>query len=169
MSSFTISKKEYIKAAGLLAGISEEKKDHFFLYDYKNNCRFTDAGLMEAMTDCFEMNSISVYEQYSPRHEDEVLHTDNNDYIDIFKEYKKKGRAAAIWPETLKKCIFELNQFFQSAIYQTEKEAYEYKMMFLFGRIISALIPCIKGGYECQSWGELDISQINAENIETIF
>ena len=79
-----------------------------------------------------------------------------------------------MYPETLKKCVFEIRQFFHSAIYQTEKEEFEFKMRFLFNQIIDALIPCIMGGYECQSWGEFDLSSLDSfmedhSNIEILF
>ena len=116
------------------------------------------------------MNAVSVYEQYAPRHDDEVLNTDNKDYKNTFKKYRSIGKNIAIQPDALKTAIMELKSFFSNAIYQTEKEAYMWKMSIFFNRILVELMPFLYrvNRDDLQSWGSFDISNIKIEHYTRI-
>ena len=87
MSSFVISKSEYIKAAGLIAGLAEaSSKSHanrFWLYNFKDNRNYTTDDYYKTFCKCFEYNALSVQQQYK----DEQPELDDNEYKDVFKEY----------------------------------------------------------------------------------
>ena len=159
MSSFVIGKEDYVKAAGLLAGIVSVYPDTF-IWDHKADKRMEGTGFYDRFIECFEMNAISVYEQYK-HHPDEVLYTDGKDYTETFTAYKAIGKKYAAHPDTLKMMISEIRQFFRSALYQTEKESYSFMMEMLFYRIIDALTPLLYH-YEPKSWGSLDLSILDA-------
>ena len=158
MSSFVIGKKEYVKVAGILAGIKAVKRDKFWVYDYAAGHPMDEKDFYNNMVECFEMNALSFYEQYKPRHEDLEIYTDSNDYMTTFKAYKQKGIDYAI-SNKLNAVIMEIRQFFQSAIYQTEKESYSWKMHLLFDRLLVNLMPFMYSR-ECESWGEFRIDNI---------
>ena len=161
MSSYAIGKEEYIKAAGFIAGIKDVHRD-IWLYDYEYGRNMTADDFYTRFVECFEMNALSVYEQYAPRHDDEVLYTDSNDYKDTFKKYRAIGKSVAIQPDALKMAIMELKLFFKSAVYQTEKETYMWKMSMFFNRILVELMPFLYHANQddLHSWGDFDLSNI---------
>lgn len=74
MSSFAIEKREYIKAAGLVAGIVKAREVWIFNHRTQRNSEPED--FYDEFVRCFEMNAVSVQEQY---HED-VPWSDSNEY-----------------------------------------------------------------------------------------
>ena len=152
MSSFVISKKQYVKAAGIIAGISESARD-FWLYDYEAGRNSTPDDYYNRFSECYNMNALSVQDQYG----DTEPETDGDDYKDIFKEYRKKGKDIYFFGDK-KKAIIELLHFFNSALYQTETEAYYFKMQLYFYRIIVALLQyCDSSYHNSESWGTLEL------------
>ena len=154
MSSFVIEKREYIKAAGAIAGIVEASSrgiNEVYIYDHQAGRKMTEADFYNRFVECYEMNAISVQEQY-PMDE---LCTDSNDYMTEFKEYKKIGRRAAFDDRKLREIIFNLRDFLKSVEYQTEKEAYYFKMKMLFNEILVQLIGLLYP-HECECWGDFN-------------
>lgn len=149
MSSFVIGKNEYIKAAGLVAGLAKGLDLWFF--DIAKGKRFDDDTFYTKFVECFEMNALSVQEQYR----ESSPYTDSNEYRKEFEEYKNSGYYMAVSKEGIKNAIMELKQFFDGCIYQTEKEAYMYKMQMLFNDILVKLMPQLHK-VECTSWRTLD-------------
>lgn len=112
MSSFIIDKREFIKAAGLMYGIADNnrcKPMYFLNHVYEDFSKF------------YFLNAQSVDEQYN-----EVTEYDENAYLDIFEEYKRKGSICAIERginrQAYTKMIGGLKKFFDSVLYQTENE-----------------------------------------------
>ena len=149
MSSFVIDKQEYVKAAGLVSGIVEDKK--VWLYDYEANRKSEPADFYKRFVNCYEMNALSVMEQY----EDNEPETDSNKYTDVFKAYVAKGKTIATRPQKLTELILDLRQFFEGAKYQTEKEAYYFKMCMYFNAILAAFMPLLSS-YKSDCWGSID-------------
>lgn len=151
MSSFVIGKEEYIKAAGLIAGIAKVKRDQIFVYDYEKDKKIsTPEEWRDKFVQMFDMNALSVQEQY---HEKEV-YTDGCDYEQIFKKAYQIGINAAMGGD-LKDWIMKLRNFFHCAIYQTEKDAYFFKMQMFFYAILDQLMRYMHA--EPDNWGDLDI------------
>ncbi len=170
MSSFIISKEEYIKAAGLVAGLSETggtRRHTLWIYDYETRRNSTPEDYHRKFSEFYTMNALSVIEQY---HGDEVGADghDMNTYMDTFKKYQKIGKSAGITKENLKEIILELNSFFRSAMYQTENEVYNTKMQYFFNDIISQLFVFLFPGYETKSWGSLEIPEQRTK-VEPLF
>ena len=165
MSSYIIAKQEYMKAAGLVAGIAEGLD--LWLYDYETRRNSTKEDYKRRFAECYTMNSISVMEQY---HGDEVgaPANDTNEYTADFNKYYETGKQLYYHEQrnycdaALLHAIQELDKFFHSAIYQTEKDAYRFKMMMFFNQITAGFFSQyheIFGGYKKRSWGELKIEQ----------
>ena len=130
MSSFVIGKSEYIKAAGIIAGIAEASKNahtrRFWLYNYKDNRNYNTEDYYLTFCKCFEYNALSVQEQYK----DAQPSLDENEYKTEFKEYMQKGQRMYVYPrcEETKKAVMNLKRFFESCVYQTENEKYSFQM-----------------------------------------
>lgn len=141
MSSFIIAKQDYMRAAGLLAGIAEGTEraaHHLWIYDYQTNRNMTAEDYKREFEKLYQMNALSVQEQYH----DQDSSMDLNTYDADFQAYRKRGKLAAVGLDkiSLKEWINNLNRFFGSAIYQTEKYEYMFQMQFFFGRVICALL-----------------------------
>lgn len=156
MSSYVISKEEYIKAAGVVAGIVDKLNagslDRFWLYDYITRRNMTADDYYRNFAECFEMNALSVQEQYH----DDTPERDDNEYFDTFSEYRAKAKRNAGKPDKLREMVLMLHSFFKSAEYQTEKESYYWKMTTFFNRINSALLPFMTDQI-CETWGAIEL------------
>ena len=152
MSSFTISKKEYVKAAGIVAGIASIKK--MWVYDYQAGHNMEKKDYYERFVECFEMNALSVQEQYH----DDSPEFDSATYQDEFNLAYSYGRTtAAVEPHHLPEVIMNLRNFFSCAEYQTEKMEYMFKMRMLFNQILVELMKYMYNGPEADSWGTINI------------
>lgn len=115
MSSFIVSKREYVKAAGLMYGIEESKRDQhqYFL----NVCR-------KEFEHCYALNVISVNEQYG-----ENVEPDEESYDEEFEKYRKIGQRIYEGPAlhegvmSLSELRIKLWCFFRSVLYQVENDA----------------------------------------------
>ena len=159
MSSFVIEKVEYAKAAGAVAGIVEAHAHGIsgpYIFDYTTGRKMEGKDFLVRFSECFELNALNVYEYYRPRHDDEELYTDGGNYIKEFEEYRRKGRAAAGDPQKLREMVYNLRDFFQSAIYQTaENDAYFWKVKIFFNEILVALMGILYP-HKCKCWGTFE-------------
>ena len=156
MSSFVISKVEYVKAAGFVAGLMsayDHGSEALWMWDPELGRAMTEKDVYDRFVECFRMNAQSVYDQYSPRHPDETLCVDNEAYRAEFTEYRKKGQNVAYDETRLLECVQNLRDFFQSALYQTEDEESNDKMDRFFNRILVTLLPKLYP-HEVSCWGE---------------
>lgn len=152
MSSFVISKDQYAKAAGVVAGLFGSDRDMFF-YDYTAGRRATEKDFLDRFLECYEMNAASVIEQYNDP-EMEVTPANDKECKAAFLEGLKKGKSAYI--NDRRRAVSELMHFFRSALYQTEKEAYYFKMMMLFNRL--SVLMCERWILpRAESWGTLEL------------
>lgn len=109
MSSFVISKVEYIKAAGLMYGIEETTR-----YPHSWFLR----NVYDKFVECYEMNIKSVNEQYGHRHE---IGIDGAEYKDTFEQHRVIGRKIS-YRGKRDKLKEMLKQFFDSSLYQIEND-----------------------------------------------
>ena len=147
MSSFVVNKVEFIKAAGLIYGVlnNRREKSNYFL-----------SHLYDKFVECYMANEESVAEQY-----DEEVSYDDKEYKDVFEAYKAKGsRFEYEWlcgrgemsVTTLKA---SLHKFFNSVLYQIENERLYERTAAFFYQCISCLSreqSAINGW-----WGEVEI------------
>lgn len=150
MSSFIISKKEFIKAAGLMYGIEETKRDrHQWFLD----------NVREEFSHCHALNVASVNEQYD---DDEMPETE--EYDDVFEDYRKLGVAIYEGP-ALHEGVMKFRDlrvrlwcFFRSVLYQIENDAAHRMASQWFLICISKLyendLHAVEGW-----WGEVEIDE----------
>lgn len=157
MSSFVISKQEYIKAAGYIAGIAAGTSigsREFWLYDTIER-KNTDKQLYyKRFSQCYEMNAKSVQEQYK----DSEPEQDANEYKKEFETYYKKGYTLNMEDRDTKlRAISGIQQFFHSVLYQTENEKYNFLMTHWFFRIEDELMESLLlRGYTSENWGTFE-------------
>lgn len=117
MSSFVISKENYIKAAGIVAGIAEVTD--MFVFDYQKGRKMTAADFYDKFTQLFEMNALSVQEEWG----EEEPEQDNNTYMPVWNKALQAGKQKAYHGDLLQ-ITLGLIDFFSSIVYQIEKPAY---------------------------------------------
>lgn len=137
MSSFIISKQEYVKCAGLLFGYEEAKRDnHKWYLDH----------LYDWFVRCYELNVASVNEQYSDNAE-----LDKREFREEFSKYCRIGNHWYLFksrPDFLQSMV----DFFRSASYQTENEEMSKEMHNIFYICLTHIMPY---GHESW-WGSID-------------
>ena len=140
MSSCVIDKAAYMKAAGAVAAVADVyRKDiwhEIFIYDYEAGHRMEAEDFRRRFTRCFEMNCLSVQEQY---HDAEPF-TDESEHTDAYRAGYAIGKKAARDIPELRELIYNLRQFFGSCLYQIENRAYLFNMQAFFNEIIVALL-----------------------------
>lgn len=151
MSSFIINKEDYIKAAGLSAGIA--KATNVYLYDEKNHREMTTADYYSKFSEIFEMNSLSVQEQYN----DKESYNDYKDYANTFDRYYKKGLKVSMTTRDIE-AVAELNFFFRSVLYQIEKPAYYYQAKNFLDTLVIKLFEKVHP-VESENWGSFNFSE----------
>lgn len=146
MSSFIISKKEYIKAAGLVCGVVSCSK-------YGGNPVFC-TNAKKQFEHIYNLNVYSYEEQY-----DEDIEKDTCDYESVFNDYKELGRRIYMGLESkmsLDTLRYSLINFFRSATYQIENEDANMEAA-------SYLFTCVEMLYQDKTdgvdgfWGSVDI------------
>lgn len=156
MSSFIVSKREFIKAAGLMCGYEEAKRhSHKWFID----------NVRQEFEHAYALNVISVNEQYGDNTEPE-----EGNYDDVFDAYRKEG--ALIQTEGYKMGIVctkvadvmdkrtfrrSMWNFFNSVLYQIEDDAAHRTVAELF-------YGCLNKLYEDETrdvegwWGEVELA-----------
>lgn len=156
MSSFLINKKEFIKCAGFIYGMSQIRNRYeniFYLYSKTHRCLITEEIIKAEFTKLYQANAKSIAIQY-----DERMYSDDNTYDDIFAEYVERGKK----PEnTTIVNVLEIIQFLNSVRYQIEDEQCEKTFFNIANKYYRALYKVIiyVGGYRdsLESWGSFEI------------
>ena len=148
MSSFVIGKEEFIKAAGLAAGIA--KGTDIYFYDAELGRKLTTADFYQKFVTVFEMNALSVQEQY----DDKESYNDYNTYDKTFDIYYKKGLKVTT-TNRITEAVAELNFFFRGVLYQIEKPSYFWKTKNFLDTLIVLLFEKVYP-IESENWGSFD-------------
>lgn len=146
MSSFVIDKSEYIKAAGLIAGLLYEDHDR--------------GDILEFFNKAWRYNAMSVQEQYG----DEECEQDDCEYMDEFHkalEIAQRSYCAGSKYQTLD-IIDCLSMFFCCALYQTENEEYAGELAQVFVRYLGRMLTTYCGHATDANgwWGTINIKEL---------
>ena len=112
MSSFVVNKSEYIKAAGIVSGLAELYADRYgtthriWIYDYVTGRNMTAEDYYRNFTECYTMNALSVQEQYN----DDEPETDDDDYMELFNEYRTKAKRITNDRAKMQEVILQLHE-----------------------------------------------------------
>ena len=144
MSSFVISKIEYIKAAGLMYGLESKRKcpHTFFLENVK--AKFEQL---------YRLNVLSVAEQYGD--DPDTIGEDGCSYDSVFNTYKAKGKSIGEFElPTIKNGLF---QFFESILYQIENPDMNKEASAFLYKCTAKLIDICNEHPEVGWWCEVSI------------
>lgn len=157
MSSFIVSKIEYIKAAGLMCGYEAAKRDsHKYFVD----------NVRKDFEHAYALNVISVNEQYGDNEQPEEESYDN-----VFEAYRKKGALIStegyasdngiiftkvedvVDKKTFRKSMWK---FFNGVLYQIENEAAHRVVAELFYNCLNKLYEDDLRSVEGY-WGKIEL------------
>ena len=158
MSSFIVSKQEFVKAAGLMCGYEESKR---------NSHRWFIDNVRKEFEHCYALNVISVNEQYDDNYEPK-----EENYDDVFERYRKMGTligregyastngiifqkvADVMDKRTFARSMWN---FFNSVLYQIENEACHRSVAAWFFDCLSHL--CNDDLRDIEGWwGQIDLA-----------
>lgn len=159
MSSFIVSKREFIKAAGLMCGYEEAKRDsHKYFVD----------RVRQQFEHAYALNVASVVEQYDDS--DMMGEDPEENYDEVFESYRKMGSlistggykmgiictkvADVMDKPTFRKSMFK---FFKSVLYQIENDAAHRAVAELFFTCLCKLYEDELHGVEGW-WGEIELA-----------
>lgn len=147
MSSFVVEKIEFVKAAGLMYGFEESKREkHLYFLNV----------VKEKFLECWRNNIESVCEQYD---DDESIYADDDNYDEVFEKYRKLGAKIFMGinaPMTRREFAFSMMSFFNSVLYQVENDDLHDKCAAFF-------FTCTKKLFEVEIrkvegwWGDIEI------------
>lgn len=152
MSSFVVNKVNYVRAAGLMYGVEESKRD--------SNKRFLN-HVRKNFEHAYALNVFSVNEQY----ESNRL-PDEESYDEEFEAYRKKGqdiwvnKSTASIPNAMPWPHFRymMMNFFSSVMYQIENDYAERTVSAFFYRCINKLFE--QEIYDVPHlWAEIDLDK----------
>ena len=165
MSSFVISKEEYIKAAGFFAGITEQENRYHepLIYWWSNNKR----KLLEAkdyyfaFVSLYEMNAKSVSKQYGDKLE---IYNDSEDYKEAFETSKSYAKRLVGFAKTdvlfpLQQACFDFFNFTRSVDYQIEDRKLAAEANKFLNKCNSMLLGVLyqMNHHESDCWGSFSI------------
>lgn len=160
MGCFVIKKEDYIKAAGIIAGIANTSSNainKFWLFNYEEGRNYNTEDYHKAFSRFFEYNAISVQERYR----DKQPKTDTNEYRETFTLYMKKGAHIYFNKRTqeTKDAIMHLRNFFSSCVAQTDNSTYAAEMENFFNKILVNLMGyAINTNIDSMaSWGAFEL------------
>lgn len=156
MSSFVIDKKEFIKCAGFIYGMTQIRNRHenlLYVYSKTHNRLITEEITKAEFTKLYLANAKSVAIQYN-----ETMYIDETTYDDIFAEYVERGKK----PENATIVnVLEIIHFMDSVRYQIEDEQCEKTFFNIANKYYRAFYKVIAyiGGYmdSLESWGNFEI------------
>ena len=136
MSCFTIAKEDYMKAAGIIAGMAKEAEVWIYNADAHRNMDKTD--YKAKFTECYKMNAESVMERYDGENVGAPA-DDENTYDELFDKYYDFGVQTIITRENINEILMEISQFLRSSLYQTENEEKYEECEKFYDKIITSL------------------------------
>lgn len=164
MSSFVISKKEYIKAAGFFAGVAEcqnyYREPVIYWYSYSKRGLLNAEDYKKAFSKLFEMNARSVQLQYH----DADPFIDANEYTAEFKKYYVQGRKLYIDAtlgsvQPFKNAVFDFLNFTHSINYQIEDRRLAdsaNKFMHKCNSFLLGVLPTLEH-YDSECWSRFSL------------
>lgn len=152
MSSFVISKKEYVKAAGLVAGLA--KAYNIWFYDFQEGRNSNADDYRRRFIECYQLNAESVQKQYN----DPEPEKDPGKYQALFAEYYNKGLNSELTYGQAEKVTAELLHFFRSVLYQVEDQFSSFAIGSYFNQLTALLCEAVfTSKYAPESWGSIEI------------
>lgn len=168
MSSWLLSKRNYTRLAGILAGIGRTERNNcfsenvFHKWNYNQNRKYETEDFRDEIMSLYELNLVSFCKQYA---EKEAEYRDTKEYLSDYMFYLNKGKEAyksatlgdAEAINKLESLFLYINDFFSCVNYQIEDEECSEKanniMNWYCHRFLS-LLRELKG--ISTNWGDMD-------------
>ena len=173
MSSFVISKHEFVAAAGFCAAAAEHlnyyREPCLRVWNKRNNRVSTADDIRADFVRLYELNAKSVALQY-----DEEIETDSNTYDNVFSDFKGKSshlfnRGYTFERDTDRRClqktIYGLLRFFDCIKYQIEDDDCARRALNILNkyyRAIPAILRRLDSVHDEQLsdyWGEFKLAE----------
>ena len=170
MSSFVVDKREYTKAAGFLAAVTETKnyyqKPVMYLWNKSQHRPYTADDVLQDFARLYTINAAAVAAQYG----DAEPEADPADHRDVFAAAKARGADLMRKGYTLgqqqatydlRRAVYGCIMFFRSAMYQIEGDEYERRALRILNKYfrgLYAVLQKLDGLVEddFRSWGSFD-------------
>ena len=177
MSSFVISKSEYIKAAGFLAAVTEARNYYrepvLSLWKRSEARRYTAEDVRKDFAALYRINAAAVAEQYGDREPENETAT----YAAVFLAAKARGadlmrrgymQGSGTAVHELRRATYGLVMFLRSAMYQIEGDEYERRALRILNKYyrgLYAMLQKLDGltDDDVRSWGSFDA--LDAEEV----
>lgn len=161
MSSYVISKQNYSRACGALAGLADNKnvfrEPALRIWNYREGRPYDADDFQKAAAWLYYLNARSVMLQY----DDEEQEKDPGTYTADFEAAREKaGRLYRKGGAELAAMVFDLQRFFSSVFYQIEDPNCEAEAKGFLYRVSFSLLGLLasRSGHESECWGEFDIA-----------
>ena len=168
MSSFVISKVEFMKAAAFCAALAEEKDCYreqlLRMWNSRDNKVMDEKDFIEAFTVLYKYNALSVQKQYH----DKEAENDTKKYVKEIAETKKATKQMILdWHmernHSIELAIYKFQSFSQSILYQIEDPEYSAKTQFFLAKLQIHLFKVLRNfngidEEEVTSWGDFNIA-----------
>lgn len=171
MSSFVINKKEYVKAAGFMAALAEQKNLYrepiIYWYSYSTGGILTATDYYNAFVKIYNLNAKSVQLQYNDKKPQEDSNEYMNEFDDMRAETVKLYQQATIWGSTeakqqLTNSIFEFSLFARSINYQIEDRKIADEVNKFMNKCQMFLLNFLATGinkYDGDSWSTFNLAE----------
>lgn len=159
MSSFVISKSEYVKVGAFIGAFTEIRRRGdtlLYLYNVEEGRLYNSVDVINEMISIYKMNVDSVNEQYNES--SDYDESDSNQFeIAKYMAYAKKVLNDE---NKLESAIANIHQFFRSVNYQIENEELNEKAKKIMSKYECALVGILMEtkGVETDSWGDFNIA-----------
>lgn len=159
MSVQIIPKQEYVKAAGLAAGLLHDDAKNYSEGQYCG--KPLDESLQEIFFHMYTQN----VQQYIARYQPGEIVTDGNSYDTEFQSMKAAGHGLVHDDTLFLKAIIELDFFCQSVIYNTFQDAaYDHARLVLNDLVRDLFVTYsnyhMGSDYEPQSFARIDLTAV---------
>lgn len=161
MSSYVISKANYMRACGALAGLADNRnvfrEPALRIWNYNTGRPYDAEDFHKAAAWLYWLNAQSVMKQY----DDPEPEKDPNEYAAEFAASRSQARKLYTkGGAELAAMIYDLNRFFSSILYQVEDPECEAKVKGFLYRVSFELLKLLsdRSGHESECWGEFEIA-----------
>ena len=166
MSSFVMSKSEFVRVAGFCAGLADCENSFrepvLRIWNYSTNSVYTGEDFYKAFVWLFKLNALSVQLQYGDKEPED----DPDDYLEDFQEYRTKAAKAYKFRgcdianiNTLVQAIYKYHSFCECLLYQVEDRDCEQKIKGFIFRVMFQLMGILKNlsGHHMDGWEDFEL------------
>ena len=177
MSSFVVSKAEYARTAGIVAGMVEGIKKannrDLWIYDHESKRNSTREDFFDRFTAFYDLNALSVQMQYGDKEREE----DAGDYTKEFSEARAKVYEFTFQnliqgnKKPILSLLRQLSSCFDCMLYQVEFDPYWWKMSIYMNNVYRVIADALLKQDEAWQSAEEIVDELKApeHKVEILF